>query len=341
MYCRNCGAQINDDAVFCEKCGAKQTLIQAEKSVPKEESRVVKNVKKTPEEILLDYDGNVYAAARFLSDQDGISMSEAKKILAVAKKEASKEYRQSGDEIKERSKSSMTRILIIGCVLIAVLVIISAVSSQSKKTRLDAETVVATQKTSRTTTTTTTQPEEVDYTPTEPLYSFSGTGDDVITDISIENYAVVRATISGKHYSSIKAHGASDSYGIGDLLVNDIAPYTGENLLFPDDYTFEVNAQGSWTIEIFDMGFSTNDSFEGQGDTVTPVFTASSNVYEITTVGNQGYFSVKGYYGYGEYELLVNTTDGYSGRVYFPVKGDHACFVISGSRKFSIRPVEE
>lgn len=27
MYCKNCGSQINDEAVFCKKCGAKQTVV--------------------------------------------------------------------------------------------------------------------------------------------------------------------------------------------------------------------------------------------------------------------------------------------------------------------------
>ena len=28
MYCRNCGAQINDEALFCEKCGSKVAPIE-------------------------------------------------------------------------------------------------------------------------------------------------------------------------------------------------------------------------------------------------------------------------------------------------------------------------
>lgn len=280
MYCKNCGAQINDDAVFCEKCGSKQESTHAE-------------------------------------------------------------HKNSGDNLKKHFNSSLKKIIMIGGIFIVVFIIISAVLNHQNKSSLDADTIIATQKATKKTTTSTTKAEEVDYIPTEPLYSFSGTGDDVITDISIEDYAVVKAMISGRHYCSVKAHGDSDSYSFGDILVSDTAPYSGESILFPDNYSFEINAQGSWTIEIFDMSYSTTDSFEGKGDTVTPIFTASSSVYEITTIENQGYFSVKGYYGYGDYDILVNTTDEYSGKVYFPVKGEYAFFVISGSREFTIRPVKE
>ncbi len=43
MYCKKCGFQINDEAVFCQKCSKKQT--NNEENI-KRESRTVQNRKK-------------------------------------------------------------------------------------------------------------------------------------------------------------------------------------------------------------------------------------------------------------------------------------------------------
>lgn len=75
MYCKNCGAQINDGAVFCEKCGAKQ-IDQSEADAQKPDT-----VPQTDEEIIKDFEGNVYAASKYLHLRDGISMKEAKKRI--------------------------------------------------------------------------------------------------------------------------------------------------------------------------------------------------------------------------------------------------------------------
>ena len=329
MYCKHCGAKIDDKSVFCSVCGEKQGV-----SEPARAAKPESKAPETVEEIIADFGDDTYGAIKYLSLKNGISMGEAGRQIRAAKA-------VNGNEQNTKKHFGTKRIIMIGSVLIVLIFIVAAIANNAKKMRtsLDSyvDSVEATKQTMQKTTTTT-QPEIVDYTPTEPLRTFSGTGDDVISDISISDYVVVKSNFTGSGHCAIKAH-TDYAYDL-ELLVNETAPYSGEAMLMANDYTFEVNASGKWTIELYDMGYSTSDSFEGQGDMVTPVFTASTNAYEITTVGNHGYFSVKGYYGQGDYDLLVNTTDAYSGKVYFPVKGEYAFFVISGDRKFTIRPAQ-
>lgn len=38
-YCENCGAELEDSAVFCEECGAKVETVPQEKAVDSEQSK--------------------------------------------------------------------------------------------------------------------------------------------------------------------------------------------------------------------------------------------------------------------------------------------------------------
>ncbi len=64
---------------------------------------------------------------------------------------------------------------------------------------------------------------------------------------------------------------------------------------------------------------------------------ASSDVYEIVVNGG-GHFAVKGYHEDGSYDLLVNTTDPYSGKVMFKCKDELCFFEITGERAWTITP---
>ena len=77
MYCKKCGAQINDDAVFCEKCGAKQGSSTSTQHTSSPAQSEPQEKKMTPEEIIKDFDGNLYDAIKYLALRDGISMVEA------------------------------------------------------------------------------------------------------------------------------------------------------------------------------------------------------------------------------------------------------------------------
>lgn len=175
-----------------------------------------------------------------------------------------------------------------------------------------------------------------DFQELEPFFSYSGTGDDIVSGVKTESTSYVHIIHEKNGYFSVKGYYGDDS----DLLVNTTDSYAGTTLLFPNqEYRFEVSAKGDWTIELYKIGTSSTDSFSGNGDCVTPIFLKTSDVYEITTSGG-GYFSVKGW-GNRDYDLLVNTTDeNYSGKVMFDSKDDYAFFEIKASREWEIKPSE-
>lgn len=173
-----------------------------------------------------------------------------------------------------------------------------------------------------------------DQQPETPFFEYSGSGDDVVTGLVVESNSFLRVKNTGGGHFAVKAH-HGDRY---DLLVNTVAPYEGDTLLLPyGEYTLEVSASGAWTADAFALGTSSSDTFSGAGDFVTPIFISSSDVYEITAPGGH-HFAVKGYYGDGRYDLLVNTADDYSGKVMFKHKGERCFFVVAGEREVTITP---
>lgn len=171
----------------------------------------------------------------------------------------------------------------------------------------------------------------------EPYFVYNGSGDDVITGVFVNDtsYAhIVKKSDSG--YFGVKGY-YGDDY---DLLVNTTSSYDGTTILVANqEYDFEVNATGDWTLEIYKHGYTDQKSFSGCSDFVTPIFYKSDNVYEVTSTGS-GYFVVKGYSAEGR-ELLINTTaDDYSGKVMFSTDNGWAFFVVQTEREWSIKPVE-
>lgn len=130
-----------------------------------------------------------------------------------------------------------------------------------------------------------------------------------------------------------------------DLLVNTSDPYTGDTLLkvSEKEFTFEITSKTDWTLEIWEIGACSNDSFSGTSDAVTGLFVCTSDIYQIEYSGDR-HFSVKGYYEnkYGKltYDLLVNQSDPYSGKVFLKQKGNYAFFEIVGQGNWSITPVK-
>lgn len=175
-----------------------------------------------------------------------------------------------------------------------------------------------------------------DFQEPEPFFTYSGTGDDIVSGAKTESASYAHITHEKNGHFSVKGYYGDDS----DLLINTTDSYDGTTLLFPNqEYRFEVSAKGDWTIELYKIGTSSTDSFSGNGDCVTPIFLKTSDVYEITTNGG-GHFSIKGW-GNNDYKLLVNTTEeNYSGKVMFNSKDDYAFFEIKANREWEIKPSE-
>lgn len=175
-----------------------------------------------------------------------------------------------------------------------------------------------------------------DYQESEPIFSHFGSGDDVVTGMTTDSVSFAHIVHNGDGYFSVKGH-HDGSY---DLLASTTEPYDGITLIYPgDEYTFEIGADGDWSIEVYKLGTSSTDTFSGNGDYVTPIFLKTSNTYEVSTTGG-GYFAVKGW-GDSGYDLLVSETDdNYSGTVMFDNGEDYAFFQITASREWEIKPVD-
>lgn len=170
----------------------------------------------------------------------------------------------------------------------------------------------------------------------DSIFSSSGSSDDVQSFKTDNSYYFMESSHSGSGHFSIKAH-YENSY---DLLVNTVDNYKGNTLLFPNkEYTLEINSNTKWSVDVYKLGTSSTDEFNGNGDYVTPGCILSSKVYQITASQTSGHFGVKAYYENGNYDLLVNTVGGYSGKVMVGDKGRYSFFVIDSSGDWSILPV--
>lgn len=173
-----------------------------------------------------------------------------------------------------------------------------------------------------------------DYSYDEPFFSCAGTGDDVVQDLTVDDYSFLKVTHLGSGHFSIWAYYGDES----DLLINTISPYNQGCVLLNkgQEYTLEIKAENEWTLEAHKLGTSSSSSFCGSGDCVTPIFVAKSDIYEIKAEGD-GHFAVWGYHDDGSRDLLVNTIDTYSGRVMFrKATGKYTFFEITGERDWTI-----
>ncbi len=174
----------------------------------------------------------------------------------------------------------------------------------------------------------------VDQSYDEPFFTYSGTGDDVVSGLTTDDFSFLQVNHLGTGHFSIKAH-YDDKY---DLLVNTSEPYkNGCTLLKPNtEYTLEINAESAWDVAAYKLGTTASDSFSGYGDCVTPIFLATTNVYTITAEDAIGNFAVRGYKTDGTYDLLVNTIDSYSGRIMFKNTGNYSFFEVTSERAWTI-----
>ena len=179
------------------------------------------------------------------------------------------------------------------------------------------------------------EPEEVSI--PDPVV-YSGTGDDVVQITPPEGKYVFRITGNqeGRHFS-VKAYDSMAEYI--DLLVNTTSQYSGVTY-DPTQSTamLEVSATGDWTIEVVSIytmdALISGNSISGEGDAVLQVF---APVLTADIQGNDAsaHFSVKSYDMDGWYlDLLVNTTDPYSGTVMMGL--DVSTLVISAEGPWTI-----
>jgi len=167
----------------------------------------------------------------------------------------------------------------------------------------------------------------------------TGTGDSIEDFDNYFDFAIVHIVgNSSGRYFGVTSYGA-DGEQI-DMLVNTTDPYDGiKPLDFRDgEHTtrFEVKSNGEWTIEIFPISYAriltVPGSIEGSGDDVFFLDGSKPDLAKITGNNESRYFGV---YSYGSYsDLLVNTTDVYSGTVI--VDGDTVAIEVNAQGEWSI-----
>ena len=146
---------------------------------------------------------------------------------------------------------------------------------------------------------------------------YTGSGDDVIDVTPPDGIWVLRATgnAAGRH-SSIKGYDSNGEHQ--ELFVNTTEPYSGITVApLADVAMLEINAHGDWTVElvsILEMPIiHGGETITGTGDSV---FLTNKAGTTATISGNaeSRHFAVISY-GLETIDLLVNTTDEYSGAV--------------------------
>lgn len=169
------------------------------------------------------------------------------------------------------------------------------------------------------------------------LFSQSGRGDQVISDITVSAPSFIHITNDGDRNFIVWSHHGTGDYD-KDLLVNRIGDYEGDVYLQPGTHTLEIKSSGDWSVKVYPLGTSTTDSFSGNSDYVTPYFIPSTGIYAINYEGD-GNFIIWGYYGTGKYDkdLLVNEIGNYSGSVLFK-RNNYSYFVIKSKGNWSISP---
>lgn len=153
----------------------------------------------------------------------------------------------------------------------------------------------------------------------EPII-LSGSGDSIVDIEKLDKAMVVHiiGNKSSNHFAVINYDKEGERI---ELLVNTTEPYDG---IRPLDFEngewtsrFEVNATGSWTIEVLPLSslriLSVPGSIKGKGDEVFLLMGNIPDLAKITGNAKSSHFAVLGYNG-GR-DLLVNTTEPYEGTV--------------------------
>ena len=118
---------------------------------------------------------------------------------------------------------------------------------------------------------------------------YSGSGDYVLSNIEMpKSVYTAHITHSGSRNFAIWAY--SNNNTDKDLLVNTIGNYDGVVLL-PQDTPISLNisADGAWTVTIEQITTTTDTTFTGVGDYVTPIFQGTTGAYKITHNGSHNF----------------------------------------------------
>ena len=165
-------------------------------------------------------------------------------------------------------------------------------------------------------------------------FSAYGSGDDVVTGLTVTKYAVLHIEHTGaRNFAVISYEG--DDYD--DLLVNTIGNYSGDVLIdHSGEIDLEITADGDWNITSSGLTIDDTTSFSGHGDAVTGLTTSSGGIWEITHSGDRNFAVIEYGLNSGYMDLLVNEIGDYSGTVKAKA-GDVIFFKVSADGDWTIK----
>lgn len=158
--------------------------------------------------------------------------------------------------------------------------------------------------------------EPIEAEPIEPIV-YTGSGDDVVQLEAFEGPWILHITGNdAESHFSVTGYSADREY-VG-LLVNTTEKYEGITTdTTQETTTLEISAEGEWTVEQISLAdahtISAGETFEGNGDDVLLV-NSSGSTANFEGNESENHFAVWAY-GEADTDLLVNTTEKYSGTV--------------------------
>ncbi len=161
-----------------------------------------------------------------------------------------------------------------------------------------------------------------------------GSGDYVVENLNVTNYAVLHITHSGSSNFAVKLY-KDDKYE--DLLVNTIGDYSGDVLVEDSGkYELEITADGNWNITSDGLSVDDTTSFSGTGDGVTGITSHSGGNWHITNSGSSNFVVIQYGESLGYMELLVNEIGNYDGTVKVE-SGDNIFFKVTSEGSWTIK----
>lgn len=160
--------------------------------------------------------------------------------------------------------------------------------------------------------------------PAPPAIVVTGSGDDVVTVERVRKFEMVRiiGNSCSRHFAVWSLDSSLENV---DLLVNTTDPYSGVVLIdiAREDTLagFEISSECNWSIEFLPLSaarvLNTPGSINGANDDIVAVL--SGGILNVVGNGAERHFAIWAYDARGNrLDLLVNTTDAYSGNVRVP-----------------------
>lgn len=146
--------------------------------------------------------------------------------------------------------------------------------------------------------------------------TYSGTGDDVIVLSSAIKTGLVSATHDGESNFAVTSYSTTGAYN--DLWFNDIGIYSGRvefgfYSFSAKTKSFEVTADGNWTIKITEANKASAFKTSGTGTAILKYSNKAGKAWRISHDGTSN-FVVNQFCTSGASKLLVNEIGAYSGK---------------------------